>query len=314
MNLSEDVLSLIGNTPLVRINKLARGITSELYAKLEFYNPSGSFKDRVAKYIIDDAEKKGLIKPGDLIVEATSGNMGVAFALVGAVRDYRCIFTLPETISKEKILAIKLFGAEVVLTPRGLPPSDERSCYKVAQRIAREKGGFYVNQYFNTLNPEAHYKTTGPEIWRDTGGKVDAVVCGIGTGGTITGIGRYLKEMNNSVRVIGVEPRGSVFKDYLEKKTLVEAGEFSIEGIGKNFIPGVIDFNYIDDVIQVYEDEALRTVEALVKKEGILAGDSSGAVMAGAIEYVRTRGRQERIVVMLPDSGLKYLSKFMAFA
>lgn len=314
MNLSEDVLSLIGNTPLVRINKLARGITSELYAKLEFYNPSGSFKDRVAKYIIDDAEGKGLIKPGDLIVEATSGNMGVAFALVGAVRDYRCIFTLPETISKEKILAIKLFGAEVVLTPRGLPPSDERSCYKVAQRIAREKGGFYVNQYFNTLNPEAHYKTTGPEIWRDTGGTVDAVVCGIGTGGTITGIGRYLKEMNNSVRVIGVEPRGSVFRDYLEKKTLVEAGEFSIEGIGKNFIPGVIDFNYIDDVIQVYEDEALRTVEALVKKEGILAGDSSGAVMAGAIEYARTRGRQERIVVMLPDSGLKYLSKFMAFA
>jgi len=314
MNLSEDVLSLIGNTPLVRINKLARGIASELYAKIELYNPSGSFKDRVAKYIIDDAEARGLIKPGDLIVEATSGNMGVAFALVGAVRDYRCIFTLPETISKEKILAIKLFGAEVVLTPRGLPPSDERSCYKVAQRIAREKGGFYVNQYFNTLNPEAHYKTTGPEIWRDTGGKVDAVVCGIGTGGTITGIGRYLKEMNKNVRVIGVEPRGSVFRDYLEKKTLVEAGEFNIEGIGKNFIPGVIDFNYIDDVIQVSEDEALRTVEALVKREGILAGDSSGAVMAGAIEYARTHGRQERIVVMLPDSGLKYLSKFMAFA
>lgn len=313
MNLSEDVLSLIGNTPLVRINKLARGITSELYAKLEFYNPSGSFKDRVAKYIIDDAEARGLIKPGDLIVEATSGNMGVAFALVGAVRDYRCIFTLPETISKEKILAIKLFGAEVVLTPKGLPPSDERSCYKVAQRIARERGGFYVNQYFNTLNPEAHYKTTGPEIWRDTGGKVDAVVCGIGTGGTITGIGRYLKEMNDGVRVIGVEPRGSVFRDYLEKKTLVEAGEFSIEGIGKNFIPGVIDFNYIDDVIQVNEDEALRTVEALVKKEGILAGDSSGAVMAGAIEYARARGREERIVVILPDSGLKYLSKFTAF-
>lgn len=313
MNLSEDVLSLIGNTPLVRINKLARGITGELYAKLEFYNPSGSFKDRVAKYIIDDAEARGLIKPGDLIVEATSGNMGVAFALVGAVRDYRCIFTLPETISKEKILAIKLFGAEVVLTPKGLPPSDERSCYKVAQRIARERGGFYVNQYFNTLNPEAHYKTTGPEIWRDTGGKVDAVVCGIGTGGTITGIGRYLKEMNDGVRVIGVEPRGSVFRDYLEKKTLVEAGEFSIEGIGKNFIPGVIDFNYIDDVIQVNEDEALRTVEALVKKEGILAGDSSGAVMAGAIEYAHARGREERIVVILPDSGLKYLSKFTAF-
>jgi cystathionine beta-synthase len=314
MNVSEDVLSLIGDTPLVRIQKLARGLGSELYAKLEFYNPSGSFKDRVAKYIIDDAEGKGLIKPGDLIVEATSGNMGVAFALVGAVRGYRCIFTLPETISKEKILAIKLFGAEVVLTPRGLPPSDERSCYKVAQKIARERGGFYVNQYFNKLNPEAHYKTTGPEIWRDTEGKVDAVVCGIGTGGTITGIGRYLKEMKSSVKIIGVEPRGSVFKDYLEKGALGGGGEFNIEGIGKNFIPGVIDFNYIDDVIQVYEDEALKMVEALVKKEGILAGDSSGAVMAGAIEYALARGGNERIVVILPDSGLKYLSKFMTFA
>ncbi|HVY55450.1 MAG TPA: cysteine synthase family protein [Thermodesulfobacteriota bacterium] len=313
MKVSEDVLSLIGNTPLVRVNKLGEGHGSEIYAKLEFTNPSGSFKDRVAKYIIDDAERRGLIKPGDIIVEATSGNMGVAFALVGAVRDYKCIFTLPETISKEKILAIKLFGAEVVLTPRGLPPSDERSCYKVAHRIAREKGAFYVNQYFNTLNPEAHYMTTGPEIWRDTDGKLDAVVCGIGTGGTITGIGRYLKEMNKDVRVIGVEPRGSVFKDYLEKQTLVEAGDFHIEGIGKNFIPGVIDFNYIDDVIQVDEDEALRTVEGLVKKEGILAGDSSGAVMAGAVEYARSRAGRELIVVILPDSGLKYLSKFTAF-
>ena len=313
MKVSEDVLSLVGNTPLVRVNKLADGLGSEIYAKLEFTNPSGSFKDRVAKYIIDDAERRGLIKPGDLIVEATSGNMGVAFALVGAVRDYRCIFTLPETISKEKILAIKLFGAEVVLTPRGLPPSDERSCYKVAQKIAREKGAFYVNQYFNTLNPEAHYMTTGPEIWRDTEGQVDAVVCGMGTGGTITGMGRYLKEMKKSVRVIGVEPRGSVFKDFLEKRMLVEAGDFDIEGIGKNFIPGVIDFNYIDDVIQVYEDEALSTVEGLVKREGILAGDSSGAVMAGAIEYARSRAGSERIVVILPDSGLKYLSKFTAF-
>lgn len=313
MKISEDVLSLIGNTPLVRVNKLARGLGSDIYAKLEFMNPSGSFKDRVAKYIIDDAEERGLLKPGDLIVEATSGNMGVAFALVGAVRDYRCIFTLPETISKEKILAIKLFGAEVVLTPKGLPPSDERSCYKVAHRIAREKGAFYVNQYFNTLNPETHYMTTGPEIWRDTEGQVDAVVCGIGTGGTITGIGRYLKEMNKKVRVIGVEPHGSVFKDFLEKRTLVEAGEFNIEGIGKNFIPGVIDFNYIDDVIQVSEGEALRIVEELVKREGILAGDSSGAVMAGAMEYARSRAGRERIVVILPDSGLKYLSKFTAF-
>lgn len=313
MKVSEDVLRLIGNTPLVRINKLAQEIKSDIYAKLEFYNPSGSFKDRVASYIIDDAERRELIKPGDLIVEATSGNMGVAFALVAAVKNYKCIFTLPETISKEKIAAIKLFGAEVVLTPRGLPPQDERSCYKVAQRIAREKGGFYVNQYFNRLNPEAHYRTTGPEIWRDTDGEVDAVVCGIGTGGTISGIGRYLKEKKESVKIIGVEPRGSVFRDYLREGVLKQASEFNIEGIGKNFIPGVIDFSYIDDVIQVSEEDALEMVERLVKREGILAGDSSGAVMAGAIEYARTLKGGENIVAVLPDSGLKYLSKSVEF-
>jgi len=313
MKVSEDVLRLIGNTPLVRINKLAQEIKSDIYAKLEFYNPSGSFKDRVASYIIDDAERRELIRPGDLIVEATSGNMGVAFALVAAVKNYKCIFTLPETISKEKIAAIKLFGAEVVLTPRGLPPQDERSCYKVAQRIAREKGGFYVNQYFNRLNPEAHYRTTGPEIWRDTDGEVDAVVCGIGTGGTISGIGRYLKEKKESVKIIGVEPRGSVFRDYLREGVLKQASEFNIEGIGKNFIPGVIDFSYIDDVIQVSEEDALKMVERLVKREGILAGDSSGAVMAGAIEYARTLEGGENIVAVLPDSGLKYLSKSVEF-
>lgn len=313
MKVSEDVLRLIGNTPLVRINKLAHEIKSDIYAKLEFYNPSGSFKDRVASYIIDDAERRELIRPGDLIVEATSGNMGVAFALVAAVKNYKCIFTLPETISKEKIAAIKLFGAEVVLTPRGLPPQDERSCYKVAQRIAREKRGFYVNQYFNRLNPEAHYRTTGPEIWRDTDGEVDAVVCGIGTGGTISGIGRYLKEKKESVKIIGVEPRGSVFRDYLREGVLKQASEFNIEGIGKNFIPGVIDFSYIDDVIQVSEEDALKMVERLVKREGILAGDSSGAVMAGAIEYARTLEGGENIVAVLPDSGLKYLSKSVEF-
>jgi cystathionine beta-synthase len=205
---------------------------------------------------------------------------------VGAVRGYRCIFTLPETISKEKILAIKLFGAEVVLTPRGLPPSDERSCYKVAQKIAREKGGFYVNQYFNKLNPEAHYKTTGPEIWRYTEGKVDAVVCGIGTGGTITGIGRYLGEMKSSVKIIGVEPRDR-YSDYLEK------ARSSRGGVQQRAWEELYSGRYR---LQLHRrrDSGLRgrgakMVEALVKKEGT-AGDSSGAVMAGAIEYALARG------------------------
>jgi cystathionine beta-synthase len=310
MNTTKDVSELIGNTPLVHLNKLSSETSSNIYAKLEFYNPGGSVKDRVAQYIIKDAECKGLLKPGDTIVEATSGNMGVAFALLSAVKKYKCIFTLPLSITKEKIQTLKLFGAEVVLTPKGLPPQDERSCYKVAHKIAREKGAFYVNQYFNQLNPEAHYKSTGPEIWRDTQRKVDTFICGIGTGGTITGVGKYLKEKNVGVKVIGVEPVGSVFKAYLEKGVLTEASEFDIEGIGKNFIPGVLNFDYIDDVIQVTDEEAVKMVHILVRCEGILAGGSSGAAIAAAIKYASASKSSENIVVLLPDTGLKYLSKF----
>jgi len=310
MNTTKDVSELIGNTPLVNLNKLSSETSSNIYAKLEFYNPGGSVKDRVAQYIIKDAECKGLLKPGDTIVEATSGNMGVAFALLSAVKKYKCIFTLPLSITKEKIQALKLFGAEVVLTPKGLPPQDERSCYKVAHKIAREKGAFYVNQYFNQLNPEAHYKSTGPEIWRDTHGKVDTFICGIGTGGTITGVGKYLKEKNVGVKVIGVEPVGSVFKAYIEKGVLTEGSEFDIEGIGKNFIPGVLNFDYIDDVIQVTDEQAVKMVDILVRCEGILAGGSSGAAIAAAIKYASASKSSENIVVMLPDTGLKYLSKF----
>jgi len=310
MKASANLLELIGNTPLVKLNNLSSETSCNIYAKLEFYNPGGSVKDRVAQYIIKDAECKGLLKPGDTIVEATSGNMGVAFALLSAVKKYKCIFTLPESITKEKIQALKLFGAEVVLTPKGLPPHDERSCYKVAHRIAREKGAFYVNQYFNELNPEAHYKSTAPEIWEDTDGNIDIFICGIGTGGTITGVGKYLKEQNPDIQVIGVEPVGSVFKDYLEKGVLTEGSEFDIEGIGKNFIPGVLNFDYIDDVIQTKDEEALRMVDILVRCEGILAGGSSGAAVAAAIKYASAANKNENIVVILPDTGLKYLSKF----
>lgn len=310
MNITKDVTKLIGNTPLVKLNKLSSDTDNDIYAKLEFYNPGGSVKDRVAQYIIEDAESKGLLKPGDTIVEATSGNMGVAFALLGAVKKYKCIFTLPSSITKEKIQALKLFGAEVVLTPKGLPPQDERSCYKVAHRIAREKGAFYVNQYFNELNPEAHYKSTGPEIWHDTHGEIDTFICGIGTGGTITGVGKYLKEKNAGVKVIGVEPVGSVFKAYLEKGVLTEASEFDIEGIGKNFIPGVLNFDYIDGVIQVTDEQAAEMMEILVRCEGILAGGSSGATIAAAIKYAKASKSSENIVVMFADTGLKYLSKF----
>lgn len=309
MSSSRNILSTIGDTPLIELNNL-ESHGSTIYAKLEGANPSGSVKDRVALYIIEDAERRGLIAPGGMIVEATSGNLGAAFALIAAVKNYECVFTLPDSITKEKIQALKLYGARVVLTPKGLPPSDERSCYKVAHKIAREEGAFYVNQYFNPLNPETHYKTSGPEIWSGTEGKVDAVVCGIGTGGTISGVGRYLKEKNPDVRVIGVEPAGSVFKAYLEKGVLTEASEFDIEGIGKNFIPGALEIEYIDEVIQVEKEEALKSSKELLKKEGILAGESSGAALAAALKYTAASMRNENIVVIFPDTGLKYLSKF----
>ncbi len=310
MKVSEDLLELVGNTPLVGLGKLGAELSGDLYAKLEYTNPTGSVKDRVSRYIIDDAEQKGLLEPGGTIVEATSGNMGVAFALIGAIRGYKCIFTLPESITKEKIQALKLYGAQVVLTPKGLPPSDERSCYKVAHKIAREKGAFYVNQYFNPLNPQAHYESTGPEIWSDTDGEVDTVICGIGTGGTISGVGKYLKEKRADIKIVGIEPVGSVFSNYLKDGVLAEASDFDIEGIGKNFIPGALSFDNIDEVIQVEEDEALGSVEALLKNEGILAGPSSGAALAGALKYTKNLNRKEKIVIIFPDTGLKYLSKY----
>lgn len=311
MNLSESILDLIGNTPLIKLNSLASGFKPEVYVKGESYNPSGSIKDRVAINIIKDAESRGVLKPGDTIVEATSGNMGAALALIGTVKGYRCILTLPETTTREKIQVLKLFGAEVILTPKGLSPSDEQSCYEVARRTAGEKNAFYVNQYFNSLNPDAHYKTTGLEIWRDTQGSVDTVICGIGTGGTITGVGKYLKERKAGIRVIGVEPVGSVFKTYLETGAFTtEAPDFSIEGIGKNFIPGALDLGYVDDVIQVYEQDAFHWQKDLLKREGILVGPSSGAAIDAAIRYARDNDKDEYIVVILPDAGSKYLSRY----
>ena len=307
--LSSSILDYIGNTPLIKFNNINSDVVPNFYAKLEFFNPSGSIKDRVAQYIVEDAEHRGMLKPGQLIVESTSGNMGLSFALVSAVKGYKCVFALPETISKEKIRALKLFGAEVVLTPRGLPPSDERSCYKVAQKIARDRGGLYINQYFNILNSEAHFSSTGPEIWRQTQGMVDVVFCGIGTGGTITGVGKYLKERKPDIRIIGVEPEGSIFRDYFRKGIVVEAGHFEVEGIGKNFIPGVLNFDYIDDVVQISDKQSFQTVNDLIIKEGVFAGGSGGAAVGAALNYADKLRRDQYVVTIIPDTGLKYLTK-----
>jgi len=307
---SGGILDQIGNTPLVELSNISSGRIANFYAKLEFFNPSGSIKDRVARYILEISEKNNALEPGDLIVESTSGNMGLSFALIGTLKGYRCLFAVPETVSKEKIKTLRLFGAEIVLTPRGLPPSDGRSCYKVAQRIARERGALYVNQYFNELNPEAHYHSTGPEIWKQTGGMVDAVFCGIGTGGTISGVGKYLKEKNPGTKIIGVEPVGSVFREYYREGTVPQAGNFEVEGIGKNFIPGALDFDFVDDVVQVSDKRSYETVNDLISKEGVFAGGSGGAVVAAALDYHGSSEKDRRVVVILPDTGLKYLSKF----
>ncbi|MGB7293879.1 MAG: cysteine synthase family protein [Thermodesulfobacteriota bacterium] len=307
--MTNGVLGLIGNTPLVRLEKITDGAGSEIYVKLESFNPSGSIKDRIALYFIEDAERRGIIRPGDVVVEATSGNTGTSLAMVAAVKSYRCIIVLPETVSPEKIKAVRAFGAEIILTPSGLLREDERSYYYIAERIAKERNGAYLNQYFNPINPEAHYETTGPEIWRDTDEKVDTVICGMGTGGTITGVGRYLKEKNAKIKIIGIEPTGSVYRSYFKKGIVENACKFKIEGIGKNFIPGVIDFNYIDDVIQVDDQESFKMVEIMMRKEGILVGGSSGAAMAGTLRYAKNSENKENIVTILPDTGLKYLSK-----
>ena len=292
------------------MNVLPQHIESNIYAKIEFLNPGGSVKDRIGKYIIDDAEQKGLLKPGGTIVEATSGNTGFGLAIVAAVRGYKTIFVMPDKMSQEKVQNLRAFGAKVIITPTEVAPEDPRSYYNVSKKIAAETpGAFYANQYHNPQNPKAHYETTGPEIWEQTDGKVDAFVCGMGTGGTITGTGKYLKEKNPKVKIIGIDPIGSLFHEYFKTKKLGESHTYKIEGIGEDFLPSTMDFQYVDDVIQVTDKEAFQLTRQLVTKEGIFAGGSSGAALAGTFKYARALTRPQEIVVLFPDSGDRYLSK-----
>ncbi len=310
MKYHNNILEVIGNTPLVKVNKLNSNKDVTILVKLESSNPGESIKDRIALHIIEDAEKRGKLKPGGTIIESTSGNTGLGLALVATVKGYKTIFTIPDKMSQEKIDMLKVFGAKVVVTPTEVAPDDPRNYWEVAKKIHRETpNSIYVNQHYNPQNPEAHYLTTGPEIWKQTNGKIDYLVAGMGTGGTISGTAKYLKEKNPKIKVIGVDPRGSIFYDYFKTGKIVEAHTYKVEGIGEDVIVGTMDFTIIDDVIRVNDKQSFNMVRELLKKEGIFAGGSSGSAMYGALKLAKKLKGKKTIVVILPDSGFKYLSK-----
>lgn len=306
----EDVTQVVGNTPLVKLQKLGKHTKAEIYVKLEFLNPGGSVKDRVAFQIIEDAEREGLLKPGGTIVEATSGNTGMGLALAAAIKGYKCVFVMPDKMSQEKIASLRAFGARVVITPTAVEPEDPRSYYCVSRRIADETpGAFYANQYHNQSNPRAHYNTTGPEIWEQMDGKVDVFVSAMGTGGTISGTGRYLKEQSSAVKVVGVDPIGSLYYDYFKTGKLTEAHSYKVEGFGEDFLPTTMHFDYVDEVVRVSDKECFDMTRRLVREEGIYTGGSSGGALAAAIKYAERVDKPMRMVVIMCDSASRYLSK-----
>jgi cystathionine beta-synthase len=310
MRYLENILKAIGDTPLVKLNKLAPKDGPAILVKPEYLNPAGSIKDRMALYIIEQAEKEGLLKPGGTIVENTSGNTGAGVAMIAAVKGYKAIFTMPDKMSNEKVDLLKAFGARVVITPTDVPADSPQSYYETAKRIAREtSNSFYLNQYHNKNNIDAHYHTTGREIYEQTGGKITHLVGGIGTGGTISGAGKYLKEKNHKIKVIAVDPEGSVFYDYFKSGKLIEPHTYKVEGIGEDMMTGAMDFAYVDDIIQVNDQQCFLTARDLVRKEGLFAGGSSGGAVYAALKVAETAKPDDIIVVILPDSGSRYLSK-----
>jgi len=306
----ENILDAVGRTPLVRLNRLAAGLPASVYAKLEYLNPGGSVKDRIAMAMIGDAEKKGLLKPGGTIVEDTSGNTGIGLAIVAAARGYRAVFVMTDKQSAEKTQLLKALGAEVVLCPADAPPDDPRSIYSTAVRLAEEiPGAYHPNQYDNPLNPDAHYRTTGPEIWHDTEGRITHFVCGMGTGGTISGAARFLKEMNASIKVVGVDPVGSIFYDCFKTGRPGKTASYVVEGIGEDRITAAMDFSVLDEVVRVTDEECCVTTRRLARLEGILAGGSSGGCVAVALGVAARAGEGDLVASILPDSGMRYLSK-----
>lgn len=307
----ETILSTIGRTPLVKINKLSKGYKPLILAKVEFFNPGSSVKDRIGVGIIEEAEREGRLKPGGTIVEATSGNTGLGLAIVAAVKGYKCVFTMPDKMSIEKIKLLRSFDAEVIVTPTAVPHDSPESYTEVAKRVVRETpNSILANQYYNPRNPEAHYNTTGPEVWDQTGGQIDYFVVAIGTGGTITGAGRYLKEKNPHIKVIGIDPKGSVLREYFYTKKYPPVFKtYKVEGIGQDYVPGVLNFEYVDEVIEVTDKESFLMGRRLTREEGLFVGGSAGTAMAGALKVAERLSEKEVMVVLLPDTGERYLSK-----
>ena len=311
----ENILQVIGHTPLVRLNRVTASLPALVLAKVEAFNPAGSIKDRIGPTILDEAERQGLVKPGGTIVEATSGNTGAGLALAAAVKGYKCIFVMPDKMSEEKVRYLRAFGARVVITPTAVLPDDPRSYYSVARRLVQETpNSFLANQYYNPANPESHYLTTGPEIWQQTGGQVAVLIAGMGTGGTITGTARYLKEQNPQIKIVGVDIAGSLLYSTWKEGHLpaeVPFKTYQIEGIGEDFVPGNLDLSLIDEVVQVDDRQSFLMARRLVREEGIFIGGSSGSAVAGLLksELVRALPPGQVAVVILPDSGSRYLSK-----
>ncbi len=311
----DNVLGAMGNTPLVRLGRVARDLPVPLYAKLEWMNPGGSVKDRVGAYIIEQAEKRGELKPGGTVVEATSGNTGVGLAIAAALKGYKTIFVMPDKMSNEKILLLRAYGAKVVITPTAVAPEDPSSYYEVAKRFVRETpNAILANQYHNPDNPKTHELTTGPEIWDQTDRRVTDVIIGMGTGGTITGVGRFLKSKNPKIQIVGIDIEGSILTEIWQNNGKIPDGAYpktyKVEGIGEDFLPTALDLSVVDAIERAGDRESFLWARQLVRQEGIFAGGSSGSALAGAIKYCRKLSGDRLPVVILPDSGSRYLSKF----
>lgn len=304
-----NIINAIGNTPIIRLPNIAKHIDSEIYVKLEMLNPGGSTKDRMGVYMIEQAVKKGELKPGGTIVECTSGNTGIGILLYANMHGYKCVFVMADKQSKEKIDALRAYGAKVIVCPTNVEPSDPRSYYSVAASLAKLPNSYFVNQYDNEFNRQCHYEQTGPEIFEQTKGEFDTFIAPVGTGGTISGVGKYLKEKMDKVKIIGVDCKGSILKEFHETGEMGEAHSYALEGIGEDFIPENVQMDVIDQFLMVEDEESFHFTRKLLKEECVFTGGSAGAAVMAAIKYAEQLEQPEKILILLHDHGSKYAGK-----